>query len=488
MGLMRRRRIEALLPLAAVAAFALVIVLFLPFRFRFEFDPDEGVELIKAFLYARGHALQTEIYSDQPPLFTALLAMLFKVLGSKVLVARLTVLAFSCLLLVTSALYLKFFHGQLHYLVAFLFVITLPGYPELSVSAMIGLPAISLAMVSLLALGLWERKRRPGWLVLSAVMLALSTLMKAFSLILVPVLALAILIATASRGPEVRFSVRSAWPAAAWLGIVVSVQLVLLLALVGPKGWDQLVGMQFAARTEVFEAGKTERAFRQTFPMLGLSLVGGWRAVVRRSWSGMCLAGWFALGLVALFVNQPTWWHHLILATVPGAMLAGITVGDCHLHVQERGRSLLPLDRKGVLSLLGILIAAGYLAFRIPGHLDVYEAGLPNLVRGGQLSTQDYEVLATMAKMDSGGGLIVTDRPMFAFRSGREVPPPLAVFSDKRLTTGWLTEDQVIATIREYDPKLVLLARFELPKVWSFVQGRYRLGYAYYPFRLYVRE
>ena len=63
----------------------------------------------------------------------------------------------------------------------------------------------------------------------------------------------------------------------------------------------------------------------------------------------------------------------------------------------------------------------------------------------------------------------------------------MAVFSRKMLTTGWLTEDEVIAAIREYDPKVVLFARFDLPKVQSFVQGQYQLVYAYYPFRLYVR-
>jgi hypothetical protein len=487
-SLMKRRWIEALLPYVLVAAFALVILLFLPFRFKFEFDPDEGIQLIKAFLHARGYALQTEIYSDQPPLFTVLLSLLFRVLGPKVLVARLTVLAFSCLLLTASALYLKLFHGQVHYLVALVFLITLPGFPELSVSAMIGLPSISLAMTSLLALGLWERSRKSGWLLLSALALALSTLTKAFSLILVPVLALAILISVVKRRPERGLSVRTLWPVAAWLGIVVGVELVLLLVLIGPTGWGQLVGVHIAAQGETFEARKADEALRTTWPLLVLGLVGGWRSLVRRSWSGLCLMGWFALGLVALYVNQPAWWHQHILATIPAAMLAGITVAECFLYLRDRGTTPLHLDRRGVLSLLALLIAVGYLTFRIPGHLEAYKARLPNLIDDGELSVRDYQVLAAMAKYDPEGGLMVTDRPMFAFRSEREIPPELAVFSRKMLTTGWLTEDQVIAAIQEHKPRLVLFARFALPEVESYVHGQYRLIYAYYPFRLYVRE
>ncbi|MCX6071812.1 MAG: hypothetical protein NTU91_13315 [Chloroflexi bacterium] len=486
--LMKHRRIEALLPFAVVAAFMLVILLFLPFRFKFEFDPDEGIQLIKAFLYTKGYALQTEIYSDQPPVFTVVLSTLFRIFGPEVLVARLAVLAFSCLLLTAGAHYLKLFHGQLHYLVALLFLITLPGYPELSVSAMIGLPSMSLAMVSVLALGVWHRRSGRGWLLLSALALALSTLTKAFSLILMPIFALAIVASVVKRGAEGRFSVRALWPAAAWLGVVISLQLVLLLALIGPTGWDQLIGVHLAAQDETFEARKAVEALRATWPMLLLALVGGWRSLVRRSWSGLVLTGWLILGLVALFVNQPAWWHQHILATIPAAMLAGITVADCLLYLRGRGKTLWPPDRRAALSLLGILVAVGYLAFRIPGHLEAYKAKLPNLVDDGELRVRDYEVLAAMAKADPEGGLIVTDRPMFAFRSEREIPPELAVFSRKMLSTGWLTEDEVIAAIRRYDPRVVLFGRFDLPKVRSFVQGQYELIYAYYPFRLYLRE
>jgi len=485
---MRRRRIEALLPYMIVAAFALVILLFFPFRFKFDFDPDEGIQLIKAFLYARGYALQTEIYSDQPPLLTVLLALLFRVLAPKVLVARLTVLAFSCLLLTACALYLKIFHGQMHYLVALLFLITLPRFPQLSVSVMIGLPSMALAMVSLLALGLWHRSGKSGWLLLSALALALSTLTKAFSLILVPILALAIFFSEVKRRHKGRLSVRAVWPAAAWLGIVVGAESVLLLTISGSKGWYQLVGVHLAAQGETFGGRRAQEVLGWTLPMLALGLVGGWRSLVQRSWSGMCLLGWFACGLVALYVNQPAWWHQHILATIPAAMLAGITVAECILHLRSRGRVRWPLDRKDALSLLGLLIAVGYLAFRIPDQLEAYKLKLPNVIDGIELSARDYQVLATMAKSDPDGGVIVTDSPMFAFRSQREVPPELAVFSQKRLSTGLLTEDQIIAAIREYKPKLVLFARFDLPKVRSFVQGQYRLIYAYYPFKLYLRE
>jgi len=266
------------------------------------------------------------------------------------------------------------------------------------------------------------------------------------------------------------------------------VLLVLLLVILGPHGWDQLIGVHLAAQGETFKARRAQDALLAAWPILALGVVGAWCALARRSWSGLCLTGWFALGLAALFVNQPAWWHQHSLATIPAAMLAGITVAECWSHLRGQGKKPWQLNRRAALSLLGLLIAVGYLAFRIPGHLEAYKAKLPNLVDDGELSVREYEVLAAMAKADPAGGLMVTDRPMFAFRSGRDIPPELAVFSNKRLTTGWLTEDEVIAAIREHQPRLVLFARFGLPEVQSYVQGEYTLIYAYYPFRLYLRE
>lgn len=484
---MMRRTLDSLLPFAVVAAFALAILLFLPFRFKFEFDTDEGIQLMKALLYLKGHALQTEIFSDQPPFFTLVLSLLFRLFGPEVIVGRLATLAFACLLLTCAALYIKLFHGRTHYLVALLFLITLPGFPEMSVSAMIGLPSLSLAMASLLMLGLWRRRGGMVWLFLSALVLALSLLTKAFSLILVPVFALAILAHEMSRRSGEKPSLRLVWPAAAWLTATIGGLLVLLLAILGPQGWDQLIRVHLAAQGEFFAARRASDALWAAWPILVLGAIGAGRALLRRLWGDLILAGWYALGLAALFINQPSWYHQHILATIPAAILAGITVAEAVDALRVRGLTRVGRDRGVAFGLLVILFAAGYSGFRIRGHLDAYKPRLPNLVDDIELKVREYEVLAALEDVDPQGGLIVTDRPMFAFRAGLEVPPELAVFSKKRLTTGWLTESQVVAAVQAYAPRVVLLARFDLPVVRAHLEQRYQLVYAYYPFRLYVR-
>src|SRR5262245_50808733 len=65
----------------------------------YEFGPDEGFNLMKAALVASGFPLYSEIWSDQPPVLTFILAAVQRLVPFDVAAARAVVLAFSGLLL-----------------------------------------------------------------------------------------------------------------------------------------------------------------------------------------------------------------------------------------------------------------------------------------------------------------------------------------------------------------------------------------------------
>jgi hypothetical protein len=65
-----------------------------------------------------------------------------------------------------------------------------------------------------------------------------------------------------------------------------------------------------------------------------------------------------------------------------------------------------------------------------------------------------------------------TDRPILAFLSGIPVPPNLAVISKKRLQTGELTDDEVLATLEAYSPEMILKGRFDIPAVDEYMRIR----------------
>ena len=77
---------------------------------------------------------------------------------------------------------------------------------------------------------------------------------------------------------------------------------------------------------------------------------------------------------------------------------------------------------------------------------------------------------------------------MYAFRIGRPIPPPLAVFSEKRLVTGNLTEEQILDIINDYEPEQVLIERFELPVLKALLGDDYDTLYAREEINLYLRK
>jgi len=79
--------------------FLVLMLGFYPFRATFEMDLDEGVNLMKGMLVVRGYTLYSQIWSDQPPLFTHMLAVLFRLVGFEVNAARVMVLILSGVLL-----------------------------------------------------------------------------------------------------------------------------------------------------------------------------------------------------------------------------------------------------------------------------------------------------------------------------------------------------------------------------------------------------
>jgi hypothetical protein len=83
---------------------------------------------------------------------------------------------------------------------------------------------------------------------------------------------------------------------------------------------------------------------------------------------------------------------------------------------------------------------------------------------------------------------LYTDRPMFAFLTQLPVPPNLAVITAKRLLTGRLTDAEVLRTLEEYKPEMILNARFSLPAVQEYMRTRnYARIDSTMKYRLYFR-
>ena len=82
-------------PIVLPFCFCLIVLLLGLTCNAFQYDTDEGLNLMKSLLQLRGRHLYSEIWSDQPPVFTYVLSGWFKLTGQNVNAARILVLLFS---------------------------------------------------------------------------------------------------------------------------------------------------------------------------------------------------------------------------------------------------------------------------------------------------------------------------------------------------------------------------------------------------------
>ena len=482
---------QHVLELAVPLGFLLLMFAFFPFRERFEFDPDEGINAIKGLLLARGYPLYTEIWSDQPPLFTYLVAATIRAFGHDINALRTLVLLISTMLLGSAYVFLRMTWGIWHALAGVLLLLLLPFYKTLSVSVMIGLPAIAFAGLSLLALTLWHQRHANVWLVLSAAALSLSILTKIFTGFLAPIFIVGILIDQKDRlGETVTWS-KLLRPAIIWSLVFAAITIGLGLILVGPANIGQLLGTHLTARNAELYINFTMTYpiswyLHESWAILLLALIGCLFTLLNRNWLSLYLVAWTAAGDLLLSFQVPVRYHHQLLITIPIAMLAGIAVGEAARLLPQLFRKREFFKARGLLiaaAITGFVLALitlapqAYYDFRLPAHL---------LEPAAQEPGREQPFIDELTKWGPRTQWVVTDLPIYAFRVGLPVPPPLAVISEKRMVTGNITEAQIIEIIDEYKPGQVLMGRFKLPALEAFLRDDYRRNYFWGKKHLYL--
>jgi 4-amino-4-deoxy-L-arabinose transferase-like glycosyltransferase len=480
-----------LLPILIALIFLAFTFSYYPFREKIQFDSDEGLNLMRSMLVVLGHPLYREVSSDQPPLFTQLLALLLRGVGFDVNPARVLVLLFSGLLVWSCAQFLQITWGKMAAILFLPLIIMVPRYLDLSVSVMIGIPSIALAAVSMLFVAFWHQNKRNLWLVLSGFALALSVLIKLFTGFFVPIFLIGITVSEYLNRRGERFSWKIFRPSLIWSISFAGLAILLGLILVGPQNvWLIIFPHLTAPATEELQgAGYTINAhLRAAVPLLILGIFGALFSIYKRNWLTLYPLAWAALAYTLFSFYSPVFYHHQLLITIPIAMLAAAVVGDGILSLIRLRR---PSDLVHLRALFGIIALIGFawVSIHYVPVLDKELMNRPRLTGFNLRATPGkLKVLRTMNEYIDQTNWIVTDMPMYAFRVQRPVPPILATFSSKRLATGSLTEADILTAMREYHPEQVLMARFVIPPLEEYLQKNYTLVLSEEYFRLFIRN
>ncbi len=480
-----------LLPIVIALIFLAFTFSYYPFREKLQFDTDEGLNLMRSMLVTLGHPLYLEVSSDQPPLFTQILGLLFRFTGFEVNPARLLVLLFSTLLVWSAAQFLQLTSGKLAAILFLPLALIIPRYLELSISVMIGVPSIALAVLSMLFVTLWHQKKSNLWLALSGFTLALSVLTKLFTGTLAPFFLIGIIASVyfSERANGISWKMlRPAWIWGIWFA---GTGILLGLVLVGPQNVGAIILPHLAASNEgVFQGdGNTINTFLQAaVPLIILGAVGALISIYKRKWLMLYPLSWAILSYILFSFHSPVFYHHQLMITIPAAILAAAGVGEGILSLTRIKRTS---DLIRIQTLLGIGALIGF-ALVFNHYLPTLEKETTNKPRidGFTLKATagKLKILETMNEYADRTNWIVTDMPMYAFRVHKPVPPILATFSQKRLDTGSLTEDDILTSMNEYHPEQVLMARFEIPALETYLQDHYTLVLSEEFFRLFVRN
>lgn len=479
------------LPIVIALLFLVFTFSYYPFREKLQFDTDEGLNLMRSMLVSLGHPLYNEVSSDQPPLFTQILALLFQITGFDVNPARFLVLLFSALLVWAGAQFLQLTSGRLAAILFLPLIVMTPRYLNLSVAVMIGIPSIALALASMLFVIVWHQTRRDFWLVLSGFMLSLSVLVKLFTGFVAPIFVIGMTVAAYVDRRENGLSWRMLRPALIWSSSFVLLAILLGAVLIGPQNLSLIILPSLhAPAQEQFQADyfSMNTHLQAAVPLLVLGSLGTIISIHRRRWLILYPLGWAVLAYILFNFYSPVFYHHQLLITVPMVLIAAAGFGEGILSFVDVVKSQRLVQFQTVFG-IATLIAFIWVCNT---YLPVLDEELMNKPRYRDFNLRAtpgrLRILRTMAEHADQTNWIVTDMPIYAFRVGRPVPPILATFSEKRLATGSLTDEDILRSMNQYQPEQVLIARFQIPVLEQYLLEHYTLILSRDYLRLYLRN
>ena len=418
---------------------------------------DEGLNVIKAQLVREGYWPHRDIWSDQPPLFTLLLAVVQSALGPSLPVGRAFVLCWAVVLLVAT-FWLGTKHGsRWAALAAILLLAASPLVQELGRTILIGLPAVALGMLALGCALLAQERGRLRWLVIAGLLFGLGMLIKPLIAPYYPVLLLiAIWPARPAKAGEAGYARR--WRRLLALHIAPAVLLLVATLLFGPRSFfGQVVGT-FADARESYGfslsgnlAGMVALLGSAYYPGLivaaVISLVLLWRRRRERFW---VMLAWTGISGAALLLHTPQRAHEYLLVLPPLCILAAIMPE----LVWRRARSLRMASRIALYALAVVPIVLAALGAPATVEQSLREHGEP--LRQGREAQQTQLALNLLRDEVAPGGLVITDDPMLAYLTGHSVPPQLAVPSQRRLRSGNIAARELIELAARPDVQAVL--------------------------------
>jgi len=425
----------------------------------FSWGSDEGIYLMRVRLLQRGHALYTDIWTDQLPGLIEALRLTFAVLGNEVVYGRGLIVLFATVGLFSTSWMARELAGRAGALAVVPLLALWPNYYWLS-RAMVSpdLPAVSLGAAGLAALVCSRGRRWRAWMALSGLLFAVACYVKATALLVV-LPAAAWVIWEGWHIGEQRW--RNALGRLVWWGCWLGVPLLAALALHDvPAMWQQFVGTQLRGGEMALKIGphayKIGKYLEENnLGLAALALAGAVVGVSRRRPLWVTLF-WLALSLLALLLRSPMWpSHHLSVLLYPLALLAALALAEVWRAIKSPS-----LTWQLGLALLAVALYGGYTPSMLRQDADL---AAPR----SYISSQ--EAIALLQARYPQGAEVVSDYHMIVYRAGCWVPPELATVTKKRIQLGMLDSEALTRITSERQSPVVLFWDEQLYSAGAYV-------------------
>lgn len=442
--------------------YGLTIVVFLacfvlwtaPHLDEFVRSDDEGNDLMKARMLREGYVLYRDIWSDHPPLFTLLLAGAFALFGESVLVARGIAVAFGCLSLISTAWIGRLLGGRLSSLAAMAFLALSPRFFSSSRTVIIDLPAQALGSVAL-ACGLMAlHTKRDAWLLAAGLGLSASLMIKPIGAFLFVPLALIVWFRGRSHGATrwCRWGKR-----VVLLTLSVTIPLLMVFCLfAGPLLIQQVVGTYYQRQQVLdFHWSEVRREIADHLSKGGvlywaglfLALYGltlSWRDRDRKE---IVASVWLLTAVIAVCSQTPLRARYFVMVSSPVAALLSRGLHEA----TRRIRLFWATPRRRRYSPLVAALAIVPFAWGIIGGIRTA------LAETCEEHPAEEEAVAILRSLCTPDNYVISDDGMLTFRAGVLTPPELSVISGRRIETGQLTVQTLIAASHKYRPEAIVL-------------------------------
>jgi hypothetical protein len=345
---------------------------------------------------------------------------------------------------------------------------------------MIGIPSLSLAMLSIYLISLYKQNHFNHHLILSAIFFALSLQTKAFTVFLIPLIMLYLWDYKISLADIDKHDKKLFYSLLQWIGIL-SFTYILIALLFGQfSHHDQLIQAHLNQPIDTQIENYNNLYYlnymtAQDRDYIFLAVVGIFVILYQKNKNGLFPITWLATSILILLLHKPIWYHHYHLISIPICWLAAYAVASLLSLLSQNWQGNFKSFFKS-LSLKELIIT---ILIGIIFVLLIFAT--PPITKGSP--PKDLQLMQLVLKYKDSTKWVFTDRPIYAFYAGLSVPPEMAVISSKRINSGQLTNQEMLAVLKKYHPEQIVIARIHSqiisdPNISNYINKYYTKTYS----------